>query len=140
VINRAQRYATQKKACRSTTQNRFRAPPDDLLLTEGGGGVQNGIFPMESPSLYVASIYFPESHHCLLFDKPLSPLDVTLHLFPKWSCPITTVSPSPLFDHGKSLIMTFTSNRQPPHHPSVSLSHHHLPSHPQVIHWPFITG
>jgi hypothetical protein len=57
VIKDAHRSAVKKPAHRSTAQGVFRTPPTDLPLTEGGGGVRNGIFPLAGPYLYVASIY-----------------------------------------------------------------------------------
>jgi hypothetical protein len=138
VIKGTQSSVARKQALRSMAQIFFRTRPTNLPLTLGG--FQNVFLPLVGPLLCVASIYCPESHHHLLSDRPPSPLDVTFHLFPNWSCPITIVSPSRLFSHGKPLIMTFTSNRYPPCLPSVSLSHCHPPSHPQVIHWPFSTG
>jgi hypothetical protein len=59
VIKSTLRSAAQIQARISTTQNGFRTPLDDLLLTEGGG-VRNGFPPLAGPLLYMASIYSPK--------------------------------------------------------------------------------
>jgi hypothetical protein len=69
VINRAQRSAAQKQARRSTAQNGFRTPPDDLLLTEGGGGLEWNL-PSGGPLFIRGIIYWPRVHHHLLSDRP----------------------------------------------------------------------
>jgi hypothetical protein len=52
VIKDAHRSVVKRQENKSMTQGVFRTPPTDLPLTEGG--VQNGIFPLASPCLYVA--------------------------------------------------------------------------------------
>jgi hypothetical protein len=55
VIKSALGSTAQKQAGRSMAQNGFRTPPNDLLLTEGGGGgVRNGYLPLAGPLSYVA--------------------------------------------------------------------------------------
>jgi hypothetical protein len=53
VIKSALGSTTQKQVGRSMAHNGFWNPPDDLLLTKGGG-VWNGNLPLAGPMYYVA--------------------------------------------------------------------------------------
>jgi hypothetical protein len=54
VIKDAHRSVVKRKAHISMAQGVFRTPSTNLHLTEGGGGVWNGIFPLAGPYLYMA--------------------------------------------------------------------------------------
>jgi hypothetical protein len=111
VIKSVHRSAAQRQARRSMAQDVFRTPPTDLLLTGGGGGGPEWYYSSGGSLVIRGSDLMAPSPiiSCYLTDLVTS----GRHLppFPKWSCPITAVSPSPPFARGKPLTMTFTSNR-----------------------------